>query len=501
MKKLSYILFALTLLCSLECGGEEVLSLDSCKARALRANKQIGMARMKQQIATNARKAARTKYLPHIDLTGGYLYSSREVSLLNDAQKGFLNTAGTTVAGQMGGGMQNIGTAIQAMAQQGIISVQTAQDLGAIMQRVSPSLASGVEQAGNELGQRIVDAFSTNTHNIFTASAMLVQPLYMGGTITAVNRIADITEKMAGISIESKESDVNYAVENAYWTVVSLRQKQRLAEDYLQLVEKLDADVHKMIKEGVATRADGLKVDVAVNEAEMSKTMVDNGLSLARMYLCKQCGMDLETDIVLEDEQKEDIDMAVTEPEGDDNYQERHELQLLSDAISISRQQTKIARAGYLPQIALTGGALFSNPSLYNGFERKFKGALNVGVMMRIPVLDWGENMYKIRASKCATNLAQLEYDDASELIRLQVSQSRYKVREAVKNLESAKKNIQSADENLRCATLGFTEGVMSTTDVMAAQTAWLKAKTQKIDAEIEVKLSEIALEKALGRK
>ena len=62
-----------------------------------------------------------------------------------------------------------------------------------------------------------------------------------------------------------------------------------------------------------------------------------------------------------------------------------------------------------------------------------------------------------------------------------------------------ARKNIERADENLRCANLGFKEGVMETTDVMAAQTAWLQAQTQKIDAEIDVKLSLVNLKKALG--
>ena len=33
------------------------------------------------------------------------------------------------------------------------------------------------------------------------------------------------------------------------------------------LVKKLNEDVHKMIQQGVATKADGLKVDVKVNEA------------------------------------------------------------------------------------------------------------------------------------------------------------------------------------------------------------------------------------------
>ena len=62
-----------------------------------------------------------------------------------------------------------------------------------------------------------------------------------------------------------------------------------------------------------------------------------------------------------------------------------------------------------------------------------------------------------------------------------------------------ALKNITNADENLRCANLGFKEGVMETTDVMAAQTAWQQAQTMKIEAEIEVKLAQVNLQKALG--
>ena len=453
-----------------------LLTLDSCRARALRANKQIGMARVKQQMAENVRKSARTKYLPHVDLAGGYMYSSHEISLLSDAQKSSIGSIGSTAAEEVRLLPGDVSTNMQGMAQT-------------------------IEVYGNELGQRIVDAFSTNTHHLFTASAVLVQPIFMGGAIVAGNKIADIAERVAQTDIDAKQSDVTYAVDNAYWTVVSLRHKLLLADDYLTLVQKLDNDVNKMIKEGVATRADGLKVDVAVNEAEMTKTKVENALSLAKMFLCEQCGMSLDSDITLADETKEDLDIVHGDNANEDySYEERHELRMLNDAIEISRQQTKIARAAYMPQFSLMGGAFFTNPSVYNGFERKFKGAFNVGVMMKVPVLDWGDNAYKIKATKCATNLAQLTYDEVHDKIELQVSQSKFKVNEANKNLVAAKKNIQSAEENLRCANVGFREGVMNTTDVMAAQTAWLNARTQKIDAEIDVKLSEIALDKAIGR-
>lgn len=55
-----------------------------------------------------------------------------------------------------------------------------------------------------------------------------------------------------------------------------------MAESFLDLVNRLDGDVEKMIREGVATKADGLTVKVKVNEAEMLLTKVDNGLALSK---------------------------------------------------------------------------------------------------------------------------------------------------------------------------------------------------------------------------
>ena len=483
-------------LCFMLTAQAQTLSLDSCRAMALRNNKQLGIARAKQQAAMNVRKSARTKYLPHIDVAGGWMLSSREVSLLNNDQKNTLSTLGTNAIGSVD--VSHVSNLLTSMVQKGVLSPAEAQQYGQLLSGTTQQLAA----YGDALGEKLQDAFRTDTRSIIVGSIVVNQPIFMGGAITAANRMADISEKMANVSIDASEQNVLYDIDQAYWLVVSLKQKQRLAESYLKLVKKLDEDVNKMIKEGVATRADGLKVDVKVNEAEMTKTQVDNGLSLARMLLCQLCGIEISDRVTLVDESKDDlVVMQMNRYNKDMAMESRPELKLLNNAIELSEQSTNIARATMLPQVALTGGFHVSNPNLYNGYEKKFGGIWTVGIMVRVPVLDWGDATYKVRASKIATNIARLTLDEAREKINLQVNQCDYRLREANKKLTTAQKNIQRAEENLRCANLGFKEGVMDATEVMAAQTAWLQAKTQKIDAQIDVCLGEAAMKKAIGMR
>jgi outer membrane protein TolC len=145
------------------------------------------------------------------------------------------------------------------------------------------------------------------------------------------------------------------------------------------------------------------------------------------------------------------------------------------------------------------GGYNVTNPNVLNGFQRKFGGFWNVGVLVRVPIWNWGDVMYKVRASKGATSIASLELLEAREKIELQVNQNTFRVNEANKKLSMAQSNIARAEENLRTANIGFQEGVITLTTVMEAQTAWLQAQSQKIDAEIDVKLSQVDLQKSLG--
>ena len=484
----------LLVLLPMTAGAQYVLSLDSCRRLALDNNKQLSVARTNKEMASYDVKAARTKYLPRVDAMAGYELMSKEVSILNNSQKNALNNLGTNAVTGMGNTVSDI---IAGMVQDGSITPQMAQQLGQQMGALSPALAA----MGDELGSTIRKAFRTNNHNMFAGSVMLSQPLYMGGGIKAMNRVAELKETMADDNYDMLLQKVLYEIDATYWLVVSLRQKQKLAESFLGLVKQLDEDVEKMIREGVAIRADGLNVSVRVNEAEMTKLRVDDNLALAKMLLCQLCGLPIETNITLADEGRELSSADEPLPADAAWSVSRPELRMLQTAIGITEQAQRIVTAAHFrPQVLLTGGYLLSNPNVYNGFENKFAGVWNVGVLVRMPLWDWHDGRYKLAASRAATTIAKLERSDLEEKINLQVAQERFKLREANHRLELSSKHVASAEENLRCASLGFREGVMSLSDVMAAQTAWEAAHTQKIDAEIEVQLSLLGLRKAMGQ-
>ena len=496
IKKICVVLLLGT---TLPVGAQRLLTLDSCRQMALRNNKQIRISKVKQEVAENVRRSARTKYLPHVSAIGTYEHTSKEISILNESQKTALGNIGTSLVGGVQEGLSNVTSQLPMQNIAGLLGT-----MGISMEGIQTLMNQSLTQTAgqlNEKGQNIVDAFRTDTRNIWAGSVMVLQPVFLGGALIAMNKMADITEDLAANSAEAKRQATLYHIVQAYWQVVSLTHKKKLAEGYLDLIKKLDSDVSKMIEEGVATRSDGLSVSVKVNEAEMAVTKVNDGLVLSKMLLCQLCGLPVDEQITLADEYQENIAVVTVTPQLDVEKAVafRPELKMLQNTVDLSRQATNLLKAGNLPQVALIGGYAFSNPNVFNGFEKKFAGFWNVGVLVRVPIWNWGDVMYKVRASKGATSIASLELEEAREKIELQVNQNTFRVNEANKKLAMAQASIARAEENLRTANLGFKEGVITPTTVMEAQTAWLQAQSQKIDAEIDVKLSQVDLQKSLG--
>ena len=448
-------------------------SLDSLRARAVSNNKSLLMAGQKKVAASYTRKSAATNYLPKVSATGAYMYTSRELSLLSDEQKHTLS---------------NIGTGLSAMV---------------------PNLAP-MSSTINSVGQGVVDALHTDTRNAGIVAVTLTQPIYMGGKIRAYNKITQYAEEAAGTLYDKELQDIIVDVDEAYWNLVALYSKKKLGEGYKALVDKLEGDVEKLVKEGMATKADLLSVKVKVNEAGVTLIQVNNGIELSRMNLCRICGLDMNEPVEVEDAIDEknqnanimgQVDMVSSKSDHLVQQAEsnRKELQALGLQNRIYDEKIKLARAEYLPKVALMGGYLASNPSVFNSFERKMKGMWNVGITLNVPILTWGDRSYKVKSAKAEALMHRYETEEVKEKIELQVNQCRQKLQESMERYQTTLRSVDEAEENLRYANLGMKEGVITLSNVMEAQTAWLKAKSEWVNAQVDVRLANLYLRKAVG--
>ena len=138
------------------------------------------------------------------------------------------------------------------------------------------------------------EAFEIDIQNIFVGSLMVTQPIYLGGKIRELNKIANASKRIAESQQNSELSDLYAQIDEIYWRIVSLSSKKKLAESYVNLLAKLDDNMDKSIDAGLATKADGLSVKVKRNEADMILAQVNNGLSLSKMQLAQLCGISYE---------------------------------------------------------------------------------------------------------------------------------------------------------------------------------------------------------------
>lgn len=453
------------------------VSLDSCRNMALRNNKLIRMAQENLKGASSLKDAARAAYLPGIDFTGTYFYNQRIINLLGeDAKLPTMSFDPSTMSYQY--------NLVKGPDGKPVMNPETGGYI--------PSEVAVIPK----------EALSYDIHNVFAGAFTLTQPVYMGGQIRALNQIAGFGEKIASATSNNVAQEIIYSVDEAYWTVVSLKEKEKLAKSFVSLTDSLVYNVRAMLEEGVATKSDLLSVEVRSNEANIALVKVTNGLTLSRMALAQICGLTPDTQMHLSDEDLKssgDIHLFSSDYNLQDVYSRRQDLEIVRQSINLLQSREKLALSELLPKIAVLGAYSFSNPNVINGFEKRFGGGFSVGAMLQVPIWHWGGDYKKYKAAKSNTAAQRLLLEDLEEKVQLQVNQAQYSLEEAQKTYKMASLNLSKADENLYQAQLGFKEGVLTTSDVLAAQTAWLAANSEKIDAEIGLRLADTYLSKVLG--
>ena len=483
-RKIKKILFAAAVIFSINAQGQN-LTLDSCRNMALRHNKSAQISSEALLAAQDLRKAAFTQFLPSFNAAGMYMYNSKSLSVLSE--DAVLPVGSLSSEGKFTYSMDDI------------VTVPYGDSRVPVNAQGQPTTDPS-QFIPKHVAYLPKDALTFDMENVFAAGIGFTQPIFMGGKILALYKMAKAAENLASIAVDNNDINIMIQTDEAYWRVVSLQKKVDLAKEYNSLLQTTYNNVKAMKEEGVATNSDLLNVQVKLNESEMTLTKAENGLNLAKMLLNQICGMDLSQDYVLGDEvslSDDDINLNANIKQEINN---RPEALMLEENINIKRAEVDVARSRFMPNIAASGNYILSNPNLFNGFDKSFSGMFTVGVGITVPVFHFGDRVHTLRAAKHQLRIAEITKEETMEKLELQANMKQNSRNEASKQSAMAENNMLHAEENLRTAQIGFEEGVISTSDLMQAQTAWVSAKSEVIDAKINMVLTELYLNQSLGK-
>lgn len=454
-KKFSSLFFSL--LISSAMLAQKQLSLPECRVLAINNNKSLKIASENIKKSHYEKKEALMNFFPKISASGTFIHAGRDIKLIGKDQ---------------------------------------------LPSEISiPALGMNIP-VPEELRESISNMTRIKMDNLWLVGISATQPLFMGGRIVAYNDLMSKAEKLAQEMKETTMTNVIVETDQAYWQVVSIANKVRLAESFVSLLEKMDNDVEELLKNGFATKADKLSVAVKLNEADVALTKAKNGLVLSKMLLCEIIGLEIDDDIILVDENLSDVETieydSSTLTDISLAVENRSEIRSLELVGKIYKQKEKITFADFLPEAGLRLGYDTTKPNSFNGVQNRFGGMWNVAIQLKVP-LNFISSNAKYKASKSETAMHHYELEDAKTKIKLQIHQASFKFNEAQKVLNETLRNLESANENLRYANEGFEEGVISSTTALQAHTAWMTAQTEKLDAQIDVKLCKVYFDRALG--
>ena len=440
------------------------ITLAQARELALEHNKDIAKSKLTLEQTRNDAKAYKTNFFPRINVMLADLYSTN---------KGDFTIAG----GHLPIYMLNPATGTYV-----------------------PNVSIGAD--GNYILNQYADFPSQKIDykigNIFLGSVSLTQPLYMGGKITAAYRMASRGAEMANENIRLTESQVIVQTDEAYMQAVLSRQLADVARAYKQLLDELQKNVESAVKHGLKTRNDLMKVQVKQGEAELAIQRAENATRLSTMNLCHIMGLPMNTQLTIDNEQLI-MDNGQWSTVNGGSVDARPETAILQAKTDIARQQIKLTRSDFMPQLALFAGYSYMNGAKVMGSKLLDAGSAAVGATLKVPVVTFGERIYKARSAKARYQIAQTEQQDLTEKMQLELAQAGNNFAEAQTELDITERNLQQADENMRLARQQYDVGTETLSQLLDAQAFWQQASADHVKAKCQLQIAYTKLLKAQG--
>ncbi|MGN1240836.1 MAG: TolC family protein, partial [Paludibacteraceae bacterium] len=341
----------------------------------------------------------------------------------------------------------------------------------------------------------------------YTVGVSAVQPVYVGGKVVAGNRLAKVGVQAAELQQEVQERDVLEEVEESYWLIVGLQEKQQTVEAVAALLDTLHHTVQTAVNAGLALPTDLLQVEIKQSEIRRTRLQLESGLRLAKRALAVAIGVDSveitgdagvspagsseRTDWVCSEYTNKACALSVRDTVGmPPALSPEHDLLALQ--VKAAQLQKRMVLADALPQVAIGANYSYGNfqaDILRDGLGSKTGNGL-LFVSVKVPLTEWWDTGHKLKEHSLAVEQAKIEQEHLSEMLDLRTQQVRDQLQQSILMVSEQEQVLHKAHQNYQLMQANYQAGMATLTDLLTAQTTLLKAQNDLTDAIIAYRVS-----------
>jgi len=327
--------------------------------------------------------------------------------------------------------------------------------------------------------------------NMYTAQAMVTQPIFYWGKLGTAVEVAKMGEKEARLAYQTAELDTLHGVARAYVAVLAAQAELEVVKARLETAEQFLADVKSKLEAQSATELDRLRAESEYLAVVPENLQAEANYKRAIEVLNGQLGLDPHTNLKLGELGLPDASKPISSAERSEisQYKQQEAMYQANDKIIAADLRPKLDfNAAYGNQVGQTG----------NWFKAPYD-TWRVNFTLSFKVFDG------LRTSgKRAQNRAQLEQVkqsrvDKERAIAVEKSSADRELQKAIAYNEAARKAYDAAAEALRNSRESFEQGLITSLDLLQAERAERQQESQRRRAQLGIWTALFEYRRAMG--
>ncbi len=334
----------------------------------------------------------------------------------------------------------------------------------------------------------------------------LQQPLFTGFRLRSNARAAEALSAAAEDDAKSDRADLTLTIVSAYWALYQAREVLRAVGENVSRLESYEKDSQSMLKAGLITRADLLKIQVQLSNARIAQMDADNDARLAQMNCNLALALPLDTELDLTSrpgDRGEGMPSLGALPIADLRsraLEDRPDLAAAAARVQAASSSVTAAKGNWWPQVYFGGNYYYSrpNPRLFP-VSNSWLGTWDLGVTMTLDLWNWGSTRRQVEQAEANLRQQELLREQMEEGAKLEVTRAYLQSAQADRKLDVARLAVEQAEEGLRITRDRYRQSVATPSELLDAEVALLQTEIARTAATIEKEVSETRLAKAAG--